>query len=128
MTDNQIIEETLRYLSDRSYNYAILIDGEWGCGKTYFIQNSLRKRIEEAEKSTENPRKLKYVSLYGCKSVQDIQENIIWGFEEEAREKLRNTVGADSHVAKVGGNILVSSRKLAVQYGKSFQMIPIYMK
>ena len=28
MTDNQIIEETLRYLSDNSYNYAILIDGE----------------------------------------------------------------------------------------------------
>lgn len=30
MTDAQIIEETLRYLSDKAYNYAILIDGEWG--------------------------------------------------------------------------------------------------
>lgn len=120
MTDNQIIEETLRYLSDKSYNYAVLIDGEWGCGKTYFIQNILKKRIEEAEKSTENPRKLKYVSLYGCKSVQDIQENIIWGFEEEVREKLKNTVGVDSHVAKVGGNILISSRKIGSAIWKKF--------
>ena len=76
MTDNQIIEETLRYLSDQSYNYAILIDGEWGCGKTYFIQNVLKGCIEEAEREQEHPRKIKYISLYGCKSIQDIQENI----------------------------------------------------
>ena len=47
MTDNQIIEETLRYLSDKSYNYAILIDGEWGCGKTFFIQHGLKEQIEK---------------------------------------------------------------------------------
>lgn len=38
MTDNQITEETLRYLSDTSYNYAILIDGEWGCGKPFLFK------------------------------------------------------------------------------------------
>lgn len=120
MTDNQIIEETLRYLSDKSYNYAILIDGEWGCGKTFFIQNILREQIEQKEKGLEHPRKIKYISLYGCKSVQDIQENIIWGFEEEAREKLKNIAGVNSYGAKVGGNILLTSRKIGNAIWKKF--------
>jgi len=120
MTDNQIIEETLRYLSDNSYNYAILIDGEWGCGKTFFIQNVLKGKIEEKEKKSEHPRKVKYISLYGCKTIQDIQENIIWGFEEEAREKLKNIAGADSYSAKVGSNILLSSRKIGNAIWKKF--------
>lgn len=120
MTDNQIIEETLRYLSDNSYNYAILIDGEWGCGKTFFIQNVLKRQIEEKEKMSEHPRKIKYISLYGCKTIQDIQENIIWGFEEEAREKLKNIAGANSYGAKVGGNILLSSRKIGSAIWKKF--------
>ncbi|MCI8484499.1 MAG: hypothetical protein HFH41_09180 [Lachnospiraceae bacterium] len=120
MTDNQITEETLRYLSDTSYNYAILIDGEWGCGKTFFIQKILKRQIEEKEKNSEQPRKVKYISLYGCKTVQDIQENIIWGFEEEAREKLKNIKGDNSYGAKVGGNILLSSRKIGSAIWKKF--------
>lgn len=120
MTDNQIIEETLRYLSDQSYNYAILIDGEWGCGKTYFIQNVLKGCIEEAEKEQEHPRKIKYISLYGCKSIQDIQENIVWGFEEEAREKLKKKAGTNSAASKFGGNLLLSSRKIGSAVWKKF--------
>jgi len=53
MTEEQIIDETLRYISDESYNYAILIDGEWGCGKTYFIKNTLQKSISEYENVSE---------------------------------------------------------------------------
>ena len=41
MTEQQIKDEILRYLRDTSYNYAVLIDGEWGSGKTYFVTNSL---------------------------------------------------------------------------------------
>lgn len=112
MTENQIIEEIIRYLSDESYNYAILIDGEWGCGKTYFIQHGLKEQIEKSEKGSGHLRKIKYISLYGCKSIQDIQENIIWGFAEEAKENLDKKTGANGYVAKISGNILVSSRKI----------------
>ena len=47
MTEQQIKEEILRYLKDDSYNYAVLIDGEWGSGKTYFVKNTLAKAINE---------------------------------------------------------------------------------
>ena len=41
MNEQQIVEEVNRYLVDKSYQYAILIEGEWGCGKTYFVKNRL---------------------------------------------------------------------------------------
>lgn len=67
MTDSQITQEILRYIEDSSYDYAVLIDGEWGCGKTYYIKNSLIKDIVSHEGEKENGRKVKYISLYGCK-------------------------------------------------------------
>lgn len=64
MTEQQIKEEVLRYLKDESYQYAILIDGEWGSGKTYFVNNILTKEIKKQEEKTEKPRSVKYISLY----------------------------------------------------------------
>lgn len=49
MTEKQIIDEVLRYINDDTYNYAVLIDGEWGCGKTYFAKNSLTAEIFRQE-------------------------------------------------------------------------------
>ena len=112
MNDSQIIEETLRYLSDKSYNYSILIYGEWGCGKTFFVQHILKGHIVKNEKESGNLRKIKYISLYGCKSIQDIQENIVWGFVEEAQDNLYNKTGTNGNTTRIGENILLSSRKI----------------
>lgn len=82
MNQNQIEKEVIRYLRDVNYRYAILIDGEWGCGKTYFVLNDLKKIIEEYEKSSLR-RSLRYISLYGCKSVQEVEESICWSILDE---------------------------------------------
>ena len=86
MTEQQIKEEILRYLKDDAYNYAVLIDGEWGSGKTYFVKNVLSKAIYDQEKDTETPRTVRYVSLYGCKNIADVQENIAWASAKELAE------------------------------------------
>ena len=44
MNEQQIEKEIFRYIQDESYNYAVLIDGEWGSGKTYFAKNVLCSR------------------------------------------------------------------------------------
>lgn len=90
MTEQQVKEEVLRYIDDNLYNYAILIDGEWGSGKTYFITHVLSKEIKNQEKDKVKPRKLKYISLYGCKTMNDVQENIVWSFAENARDKIKS--------------------------------------
>ena len=58
MTEQQIKDEMLRYLRDDSYNYAILIDGEWRRGKTYFVKNTLSKDISAQEACSEDPREV----------------------------------------------------------------------
>lgn len=67
MTEQQIKDEIIRYLTDQSYNYAVLIDGEWGSGKTYFVNHTLSPLISEREERMGTGRKVKYISLYGCK-------------------------------------------------------------
>ena len=39
LTDEQILEIIEKYTNKKETNYAILLDGEWGSGKTYFWNN-----------------------------------------------------------------------------------------
>lgn len=50
LTDNEIVEIIKEYVDNSIYNYAVLIDGEWGCGKTYFIEKKLMPSIKRYEK------------------------------------------------------------------------------
>lgn len=120
MTEQQIKEEVLRYINDSSYNYAILIDGEWGSGKTFFIKNALSKEIEKQEEGREKPRVIKYISLYGCKTLNDVQENIAWSFAENARDKIKDKANWSATGDVVSGNILLSSKKIGNAILKKF--------
>ena len=57
MNGKEIIKEIERYLSDKVYNYAVLIDGEWESGKTHFVKSDLTKEIEKRTKN-ENKKKI----------------------------------------------------------------------
>lgn len=120
MTEKQITEEILRYLKDESYNYAVLIDGEWGSGKTFFVNNILTKEINKQEANLNTNRSVKYVSLYGCKDMADVQENIAWSFAEDARRKIKNRMKWGTTVEKVSSNILLSSQKIGNVIMKKF--------
>lgn len=112
MTEQQIKEEILRYIKDQTYNYAVLIDGEWGSGKTYFVKKIIVPSINEQEKFSGTDRAVKYISLYGCKNIGDVQENIAWSFAENARQKIKNKAGWGNSADKISENALLSSRKI----------------
>lgn len=59
------------YLSLENPQFAVLIDGKWGCGKTWFVKDILPK--EQADGSGEEKGAL-YVSLYGLESTKDIED------------------------------------------------------
>ena len=46
-TNGEIINTITNYISDSIYKYAVLIDGDWGSGKTWFIKNILMPKIDE---------------------------------------------------------------------------------
>ena len=112
MTEQQIKEEILRYIKDRTYNYAVLIDGEWGSGKTYFVKKIIVPSINEQEKFSGTDRAVKYISLYGCKNIGDVQENIAWSFAENVRQKIKNKASWGNSADKISENAFLSSRKI----------------
>lgn len=120
MTEKQITEEILRYLKDESYNYAVLIDGEWGSGKTFFANRTLTKAINEQEEKLETNRSVKYISLYGCKNMTDVQENVAWSFAEDARQKIQKKVKWGDTAEKITGNFVLTSQKIGNVIMKKF--------
>lgn len=44
LNNKEIIEVLEEYINNPKKQYAILIDGEWGCGKTHFIKNEYIKK------------------------------------------------------------------------------------
>lgn len=79
MIDNIKNKHIIDYLNDYIHmsdpRYAVLLKGEWGCGKTYFIQN-LKKEWENSETEKEDEIILNpiYISLYGLTSVKAITD------------------------------------------------------
>lgn len=78
LSDNEIIEVIKDYINDSIYNYAVLIDGDWGSGKSYFIKEHLIPEIEVNNVDTK--RECIYISLYGIKSTEEISKQIYTNF------------------------------------------------
>lgn len=65
---NQDIERVLvDYINDDKYNLSILINGEWGSGKTFFIKNFM---------SGLNKKNVYYISLYGIATIMQLNVDI----------------------------------------------------
>ena len=101
---NKHIEKYLDlYLEREDVEYATLLTGKWGCGKTYFIKNYIEKKSEEKK------YKFIYISLFGLKDITSVNDAIF----EELHPIL-------SHKGiKIAGGIL----KSALSFGGKFDLI-----
>ena len=120
MNGKQIESEVIRYLGDTNYRYAILIEGEWGCGKTYFVLNDLQTAIKKYE-SAHTKRNIRYISLYGCKSIEEIEENLYWSIiDEQFYKKYEQIIRSENYFGKEkekrqkGGRIITNMSKKMV--------------
>ena len=81
-SDEEILRQILEYLKDQRYKQAVMLNGEWGSGKTFFIKEKLIEYIQN-----ELPdKKVYYVSLYGISSSDEITEEIYAAMIEEILE------------------------------------------
>lgn len=71
VSEETILKEIMYYIDTDFYNYAVMIDGAWGSGKTYFVKHVLLKKIESNEK------RVLYVSLYGISNIQELGKSYI---------------------------------------------------
>lgn len=70
--EESMVRSIIEYVKDERYRQAVLIDGEWGAGKTFFVKERLLKELEK-----EIPeKKVYYISLYGLSSSEQIVEEV----------------------------------------------------
>ncbi len=74
----QLYEIVNFYLTNET-NYALMITGEWGIGKTYYYKTVLENNIKEISTCDKNNKKYRpiLVSLFGLKSIEEIQTEIL---------------------------------------------------
>jgi hypothetical protein len=71
----ELIECICDYARKPYTDYAVMLNGEWGSGKTYFWNNKLRSRLESITVNGKNYKTI-YMSLYGINSLEEISKKI----------------------------------------------------
>ena len=87
---NQHIQDFLEdyyFLPDRKPEYAVLLKGDWGTGKTWFIKKILKNLKDK------NLEKHLYVSLYGVSSYNEIENEFFKQLCPFLSSKTMNIVG-----------------------------------
>ena len=96
------LKRITNYIFDKRYTRALLIDGVWGCGKSFFVKNTLIPEIEKTkinnkmtttevenlEIDNEEKYKTLLISLYGISSVENIQSAIYNTCLEKVTERI----------------------------------------
>ena len=70
LSSHEIEDIIKNYINDERMHQAILIDGDWGSGKTYFVKQNL---LPDLKKFCQDAAII-MISLYGACSVDDIQQ------------------------------------------------------
>ena len=70
-----LVESILDYVRSDYTDYAIMINGEWGVGKTHFWNNKIKKKIESTQLNGKRFTTI-YMSLYGISNLEEISKKI----------------------------------------------------
>lgn len=110
-------EVILNYIEDKTYYYAVMINGVWGCGKSYFIKNVLIDYFKSYSV------KYIYISLYGIDNLQEITKQILT--QNYFGNKKGNEV---AEWASLGSSIIFNQLEKNGIDGKDFQNVARLIK
>ena len=71
-----LVESILDYVRSDYTDYAIMINGEWGVGKTHFWNNKIRKKIETGKSAGVPERSLRFsfIRFELCEIIRSLEE------------------------------------------------------
>ena len=96
---NEVLQTVLDYVKAPQTDYALLITGPWGCGKTYFWKNVIEPKLKHL-KCDGGPCRPLYASLYGCEATKEVDTQLFLASHPHLREKWT------SRLSTVGGHAL----------------------
>lgn len=122
--DKEKIKEAVKvYLNEENSDYAIMLNGKWGCGKTYFVKNELIKYIQE-----QNDREVIYISLFGITTIDELYNNISLHLvnikANEYAQNKRKLYDSNTHERKINTSESNSISFWAGMLNKSFNLLP----
>ncbi len=101
--NNEITKSVDIYINTHIYHYALMINGKWGCGKTYYVTKELIPHLRN------NGKDVNYISLYGINSVDEIGQRLCI---QSIKDKIGKKGDAfDSKFAQITSVILSAATK-----------------
>ncbi len=88
-----LIESILDYIRSDYTDYAIMLNGEWGSGKTYFWNNKIKPKIESMQLNGKRYTAI-YMSLYGISNLEEISKKIFIETTQLMDKNLKKYMGA----------------------------------
>lgn len=131
---NNIVKD---YLKQEKTDFSIMINGEWGCGKTYYLCHDFKALIEGIDSYQKPPLKkginnvfhkdesripflkykLAYISLYGISSADDFYTRVFYGINKWAKNRWLGFTGTVvSKVAECVGTSINKTDLSAITY------------
>jgi len=124
----ELIESILDYIRKDYTDYAIMINGEWGSGKTHFWNNKIKNKIESLELNGKRYQTI-YMSLYGISNLEEISKKLFIETTQLMDKSLKRYMSSnkETHIpeyAKTGLNMAnlfgVSQMGDRMDYSKFF--------
>jgi|GEM_PF-4609199 len=111
-TKDYITSQLCKYISDDyKVNGSFMISGDWGTGKSYYIQNTLKREVAKQGK------KFLCVSLYGIDSLEILSRKIFVALKTVNSSKLKKSLVENTpKILKVGSHLLTSALKLGTGF------------
>ncbi len=115
MNNIELLKNIEYYIKSKECSYAIMLDGEWGTGKTYFYKSNIEKLIRE------NDLKPIYISLFGIENIDNLKENI---FDEIVKNIKPNRAKSNSQYSvNVAENENATKTKVILFLEKIYSII-----
>ena len=99
MTYDEMNSFVLNYISNDITGRAIMLTGEWGSGKSYYVKNTLKPFLEDKDNGG---HKCVIVSLYGLSDTSEISKAIYM----ELRTIKKSSSSEAANTAKAVGKII----------------------
>jgi len=92
--NKKLLSAITEYVLDSRHDQAILVDGDWGTGKTFFIAYEVIPTLQKLNKGEDIKQRVIYLSLYGITSSQQILNELCsLVTAEKVREKFGDSKG-----------------------------------
>ena len=112
---DNILQSILDYVNSDYTDYALMINGDAGSGKTYFWSNIVKPRIESLETKK---YKTIYISLYGIASTEEISKKIFIETTQLMDKSLKKYMNSHKQ------NIIPEYTKIGLDMANFFGVVP----